>query len=239
MAPLKSWFSAVIKPVKNCFNTIKVCIREWSEIYLGWFFLQFIPALLVVFKFPKLTPLKAWCSGIVIPVKNCFNAVKFCITEWLEIFVGWLFLGFIPGLQAVFKSLKLVGIKGLIFVVALPLLDVSTDSKFVYDMYQSYKSVEIVELQRKIIWESIESHNSTSLNDKWSCTNHFTNRSRKPYNVLRGVMPACNYTCNVTCIELSSGRMYIPATKEDKDRRLWFYYSGINTLFKMVRYVFL
>ena len=81
-----------------------------------------------------MAPLKAYFSGVFNPVKNCCNAVKLCITEWSQIFVGWLFLEFIPVMLIV-----LAFTKGLMFDVALPILDIGTDVKFAYDMYEASK----------------------------------------------------------------------------------------------------
>ena len=94
-----------------------------------------------------MAPLKAWCSGVFNPVKNCFNAVKLCITEWSQMFVVWLFREFIPFFLPVLKLIKMVGLKvlivimftkGLMLNVALPIADMGSDVKFAYDMHASY-----------------------------------------------------------------------------------------------------
>ena len=145
-------------------------------------------------------PLKAWSSGVLTPLKNCFNAVKLCIKAWSDIFVGWFFLGFIPGLLVVFKYIKLVGIKGLVLDVALPFVDVVTDSKFVYETYQENTLVRLSAQNHKIRYiREDESYNVTSWNDNWSCFDHIANNTFTP-PIVRGKL-FFTLSMNVTGLE--------------------------------------
>ena len=180
--------------------------------------------------------LKSWCSGLFKPVKNCFKSVKLCIKEWSEIFVGWFFLGFIPGLLAVFKFIKMVGIKGLTFDVALPLVDFATDSKFVYDMHQADQFYQFVKMNHKLKTIRYEkNYNSTSWNDEWSCTDHIANKSFTPSFVMG--TPMITLSMNVTCIELSSGLSYklIDIADTEVNKGLTAIISGITALSKILR----
>ena len=75
MAPLKAWCLGVFKPVKKCFNSVKLCIAELSQIYLGWFFLQFIPVLLIM---------KGLILNVVLPLADIATDLAFTYSMYKE-----------------------------------------------------------------------------------------------------------------------------------------------------------
>ena len=132
-------------------------------------------------------------------------------TEWSDIFVGWFFLGFIPGLLVVLKSIKLTGIKKLILDVALPFVDVVTDFKFVYDTYQANLLLRLYD--RIYLIEKNEIFSLASWNETWLCFDHTANKSFTP-SIEMG-KPFFSLSMNVTCIESSSGLEYKPLSEQN------------------------